>query len=402
MTDELTSTGLAIDDLQTRRARKVAALRAGISSVLDVSADTPIGQLVDISNEHDQQLAELLQEIYSAFDPEQATNQSLDALCSITGTYRREATKGTVTLKLNLDAATTVSSGSQAAVSGDPDNIWVTTEDVTSVGAGDYTVPAEAAEAGDIEAPAGTITVIVTPVGGWNSVTNDDDATPGLERELDSELRQRRASELAIGGSTTVDAIQAQVSALDGVEQAICTENDNWYASGGLPPNSVEVVYWDGSGSPSATVVANVAEAIYETKAGGVRAYGTDTDGAGTTSETVTDDQGNSHTIGFTLAAEQEILVDITVVQDAAGPTVTTTAVEDAILAWASSALTIGEDVYRSKVIAAAADVSGVEDVPLATVLLAISPAGTAASDVTIGARQIATIDRADINVTVT
>lgn len=402
MTDELTSTGLAIDDLETRRARKVAALRAGISAVLDVSPDTPIGQLTDILNEHDQQLAELLQELHSAIDPDQATGQSLDAVSSITGTYRRAATKGTVTLKLTLAAATTVPAGSQASVSGDPDNIWTTTEAVTSVGAGDYTVSAEASDPGAIEAPSGTITVIVTPVGGWSAVTNDADATVGLERETDTELRQRRTTELAIGGSTTVDAIGAEVSAISSVIQATCLENDNWYSSDGMPPNSVEVVYWSGTASPhvAASLREEIAETIYETKAGGVRAYGTDV-GNGSISEAVTDSQGNSHAIGFTVATEQTIVCDITVVQDPSGPTIAATDVEDAITEWAANELGIGDDVYRSQVLEAAAAVPGVLDIPFASLLLSIHPAAPGAADATIGSRMIATIDAADITVTV-
>jgi len=43
-----------------------------------------------------EQLAELVQEVHASHDPDQATGRSLDAVSSITGTYRDDATFSTV------------------------------------------------------------------------------------------------------------------------------------------------------------------------------------------------------------------------------------------------------------------------------------------------------------------
>lgn len=386
MADQLTATGLSIDDLAARRAIKVAGLRAAISPILDVGPDALFGQLTDILNEHDQQLVELLQEVYTGFDPDQNVGQSQDAVASITGTYRRPATHGSVELTVNLDAATLLPAGSQAAVSGDPDNIWETTEDVTSVAAGNYTATAQCVDTGPVQALATTITVIVTVVAGWNSVTNVADAVEGLAVEGHTAFRLRRKAEVCLGGSTSVDSIAAAVSQFTGVLEVICIENDLPISSLGMPPHSIQVIYWDGGAG--VVGVADLAKVIYEEKAGGIQAYGTIT-------VAYTDDQGQIHTIGSTLAVEQRIIIVVNLTVGAGY--VGDAAVKATIVAWALEELHIGDDVYRSQVSGAVIDLDDVIDV--ASVLLAVHPGAPAAADVVIDYRSIATVAFGDITV---
>jgi len=393
MTDELTSTGLNIDDYETVRALVVAELRASISSILDVSADQPIGQIVDINLEKRQELAELLQELHSAIDPDQASGQSLDGVCSYTGTYRDPATKGTVTLTLNLDATTTVPAGSIAAVTGDADNQWVLDADVTSTTAGDYQGTATASETGAIQALAGTITTIVTAVSGWNTVTNALDAANGDERETDTDLRVRREVELQQGGSATLGAIIAEVSAIDEVLAVVGYENTAWFVQDTMPPKSVEIVYWTGSTPVVAATVTAIAEAIQSTKAAGIDAHGTDIDGDTPveTYKTVTDDYG-SYDIGFTVAAPITIKLKYTLTTNAdyPGPA----AFKAEVAAWAAENLSIGDDVLYTKMIDVGYNVAGVDNLSLE---LGFDPPGWGTSDLTIGSREIAQISTGDI-----
>lgn len=394
MTDELTSTGLNLDDFETVRALVVTELRAQISAILDMSADQPIGQLTNIYLEKRQELAELLQEIHSATDPDQASGQSLDGVCSYTGTYRDPATKGTTTLTLNLDATTTVTAGSIAAVTGDADNQWILDADVTSTTAGNYPAAATASETGAIQALAGTITTIVTAVSGWNSVTNAADATPGETRETDTDLRVRREIELQQGGATTLGAIVAAVSAIDEVIAVAGYENTAWYLQDTMPPHSVEIVYWAGAGTPvaSATVTA-IATAIQDEKAAAIHAHGTDIDGIGTTYETVTDDYG-SYDIGFTVAAATTVELEYTLTTDSDYPGDTT--FKAAIAAWATANLSIGDDVLYTKMIDVGYNTVGISNLALR---LRLSGGGWGTSDLTIGSRELAQISTGDITV---
>ncbi len=392
MTDQLTATGLELDDFETVRALAVAQLRATISAVLDVGPDQPVGQVTDILLEHRQQLSELLQDIYSGIDPDEATGHTLDGVCSMTGTYRDPATAGTVGLTLDLNAVTTVPAGSIAAVTGDPDNQWILDADVVSVGAGNYAGTATASETGVIPAVAGTITTIVTPVAGWNTVTNALDADAGEAVETDTSLRLKREVELQQGGSATLGAVVAEVSELDDIIQVVGYENVRSFVQDGMPPKSIEIVYWSGTTTPTpAALVAEIAEAIQTVKAGGIQAYGTDTDDIGTETETVTDDYG-SYEIGFTRADDLRVELSYTLTTDSDYPgNVTFVA---AIVAWAAANLTIGGNVLYTKLIDAAYNVPGITNLALT---LTFFGGGPGVADLVVGGREIGTIATGDV-----
>ena len=386
MADELALAGLHIDSLEDRIEAVSGLLRAAIAPNLDTSPETPTGQLVRILAERTQSVLELLRAVHAGMDPDEATGDALDALCRITGTYRRPASSGLVVLTVNLDAATLLAAGAIAQVAGEPDNRWVTVADVTSVGAGDYTVVAEAEGTGEVHAVAGTITVIATPSLGWNSVTNAADAVPGAPAETDTALRARRELELAIGGSTTVDAIRAELVALDGMIEARVVENDLDITVGGIPPHAVESIVWDGA--IPAVADADITEAIWTSKAAGIRAWGT-------TVSDHEDEQGVSHEVRFTRAAPLRLLLEVSADVDATqypGDA----AASAALAARALAHFRVGGDVYRSRVVDWAMDIAGVEDAYL--VRMAIWPAALVNTDgLPVNVRQIATLAAVDV-----
>src|SRR4030042_862978 len=107
------------------------------------------------------------------------------------GIERNVASKSTVALTVYSNAAgCTIPEGSiVATVTG----VQFETDIAVVVPPSDSrTVTATAIEDGALEAPAGTLTEIVTPVFGWGSVTNLSDAVTGNARETDPALRARR------------------------------------------------------------------------------------------------------------------------------------------------------------------------------------------------------------------
>lgn len=387
MADELTTTGLHIDDLLTRLDAVRARIRVAVSTILDLSDDQPIGQIVSILNEHQQQLAELIQEIHAGIDPDQATGQTLDAISAITGTYRRAATYGRVDLTLTFTGAATVPAGSLVSVAGDSANQWAIDEDVVASGAGSQSASATSTTPGVVPALAGTITTIVTPVANWSAVTNASAASSGEGRETDTELRLRREIEVQGGGSTSVDSIQAAVSQIEGVLECFCLENDLDVAADSRPPHSVEVVYWTTyTGTALTALNALIAAAIFEEKAGGVRAYGS-------TIVEHDDSQGNAHQIGMTLAQELELELRYTLVTSSSYP-------GDAAFSAAVAAafdLGVGDDVYHSRMVSVALSVPGVEDVT--DLDMNLNGAGWVSVSIAVTQRQIATLVAADVTV---
>lgn len=343
-----------------------------ISPALNVSAETPIGQLNGIFAGKIGELWELAEAVFAAFDPDAANAQALDAIAALTGTFRKLATKGTVTLSVNLDATTTLSAGAIAQVVGDPTNRWVTLVDVTSVAAGDFSVAAEAELAGNVPASGGTITVIVTPSAGWNSVTNPLAATAGTETDEDSELRARREDELTLAGSTTPNAIRADLLQVTGVTSVVVFFNNTLVVDAdGVPGKAVEALVTGG-------LDQNIANALFDTVAAGIEPFGSVTN-------TVIDSNGNSQTVDFSRPTPINITteVDVTTGPDypATGAALVATAIDDFM-----TALPIGKDVNRFEVAAAALTVTGVLNVT--RVELARSPAAVAAVDIVLTSRE--------------
>lgn len=388
MVDTLDSTGLHLDDTLTRLDSLHGELRTAISSVLDLSADSPWGEISGIDNEHHQRFAELLQLAYNGMDPDQATGQTQDANYSMVGVYRRAATKGTVDLTLTFTAAGTASAGSIVAVNGDPTNQWILDADVVATGAGTESGSATAAIAGVYNAPAGTITTIVTPAANWSAVTNSAAASPGLDRETDTEFRLRREQELAQGGSTTVDAVQAEVSQITGVLEVIVLGNSSWHAVAPMPPKSIETIYWSTyTGAALTALNVEIAEAVF-TKAGGIQAYGT-------TTVNHTDSQGNVHPIGMTLATEKTLELRYTLETDSDYPG--DAAFSAQVASEVTTLLGIGDDVDFYRMIDIGFNVTGVTKITALSMQLDAD--GWSTADRTVGQREIATLDAGDVTV---
>lgn len=92
-------------------------------------------------------------------------------------------------------------------------------------------------EAGENTLPANTLTVIVTPVTGWDRVNNPKAGETGTDAETDDELRIRRALTF-LAGNATDDAIQAALlNKVSGVQTATVTSNRS------LESNIVKVVF---------------------------------------------------------------------------------------------------------------------------------------------------------------
>ena len=199
----------------------------------------------------------------------------------------------------------TVPQGSLIAVNGQPNIQFELVTAVTSTTSGNYPGVFQATVTGPVAANAGTLTVIVTPVSGWNSVTNALSAELGENVETDAELRVRRRELVTRPGAANADAIRADVLSVDGVEQCFVFENVTTTTNAdGMPAHSFEVVIWDGL-SPAADN-DEIADAIWDSKPAGIKAHGG-------TVISHTSESGDVVPIGFTRAAPRNIYIDLTV-----------------------------------------------------------------------------------------
>ena len=109
----------------------------------------------------------------------------------------------------------------------------------------------------------------------------------GLRRqpgETDAQARGRILTSLAGNGRSMADNIAAEVLQVPGCREAVVHVNDGDSTDAqGVPPHSIHVIYDGGS-------MQKVAEAVFRKKAPGIATHGD-------YSKTVTDENGNSHTV---------------------------------------------------------------------------------------------------------
>jgi uncharacterized phage protein gp47/JayE len=381
----LSATGFTPRTVDELRALLEDRVRTRLGATTDVSAESLVGQLIAVCATVYGELWEGLEAVYAARDPRGTTGAALESLAALCpGIARDGATKGTVTLRLNVAAATTIPAGAVAHVTGEPGSRWVTTEAAVNAAgtAANVDVEAEAELAGRYLAPAGTITVIATPVSGWNSVTNPEDAVEGQDVESYTAMRARRERTLQRAGSSPLNAIAAQVAEVTGVTDCLAWENTTSYVDAdGRPPGSVEVMVLGGTD-------AAIATAILAAKAGGIRTHGTD-------SATVADANGQSREISFSRPDDVDVYVTLAVTTDPdtyAGDT----AVEDAVL---DLSYGIGETVRISDLVVAVREVTGVRDV---TVRLGETSLTQANANLLVGPRERAVLDSSRLTVKAT
>jgi uncharacterized phage protein gp47/JayE len=241
---------------------------------------------------------------------------------------------------------------------------------------------------GPVQAPAGTLTVIETPVTGWTSATNALDADPlGEDLESDAALKLRRLEELAIAGRATTEAIRAKILEIDEVTAALVFENDTWITDvDGRPPKSVDIVVQDGDED-------EIAETIFDVVAAGIETIGD-------IPKTVTDSQGFAQTIKFSRPASVDIYVEFDLTIDSNFyPTDGDDQVKAAVVAW-GDALGIGTDVIShgsDSLECSITDIPGITGIVLRVGKVASPPND---NNVDIEPREIADFDTSRITVT--
>lgn len=351
-----------------------ARLRARIDENLTLDDKDPFGSFVDVVSDELNLVWEALEVARNQFDRDNAEGQGAVALAALTGTVRRQPTKGTAICTVNLDASKTFAPGALVAhVSGEPDNRWVNRDTITSTTAGSYTGRVFISEtAGYYPAANGTINKIAQTVSGWNSITNTATATPGQDIETIPDLMARSEEELGAQGTGTLAGLRNAVLAVPGVLSVTVNYNDTTATVGSLAPNQLEIVVWDGS-SPAASN-NEIAQAILDNKSAGAALLGS-------TTGTAVDVYGATKTIAFNRATSTNIFVSLTVL---VLPGTNTAALNASILSILPAAIPtgIGAAVYANKLIQALSGLEAIVNISSLTVGTAPSPVGSSIAGV--------------------
>lgn len=456
-----------VDELQTDYLAILGG-SAGTEPDGTIPLDTLAGQEITLIADVVAAQWDLQQAIVASFDPNQASDVALDAVCSLTGTTREAetfsldtATCTGVPLTVLLAnrvvktadtgalfvtqtqvaiAALTAWASSHAYIAGarvtNGGNAYVCTTGGTSAGSGGPTTTAsaitdntvtwrylgqgtgavdvvtEAQSAGPVGALSGTLTVINTPVDGWQGVINLLDAAVGSLQETDPALRARREAELAGQGGSTADAIRAAIlkvneGSADPNHQppVSCTVfyNDTDATDvNGVPPHAVEVLVQGGTDQ-------DITQAVWNS-------VGAGTATTGNQMGTATDSQGNPQAVNWSRPVPVLMYVTATVEYDPSQwPANASAAVAQAALSALltyGQAFPIGVDVRMlalgTSIITgpSATDASGNAVVPapstsaaapgildVSPLLFGITASPSTSTNVVVSLRQIATFD---------
>lgn len=290
----------------------------------DLSSSDPAMQIAKVPLDGIGEAWQAMQLVFEQFDPNKARGAALSGLVQLNGLERQPATGSLVALTLTGTPGVVIPAGSLVA---DADNLrrWATQVGVTIGGGGTASTSAQCVEVGPVEAPAATLTLIVTPVAGWASVTNAAPAIAGRLEETDTELRQRRARSTAAPSAGPVESIYANVSNLAGVTYARAYQNNTLAVdSRGIAAKSVAVVVVGGDD-------AEIAYALLE-RTGVAAAW------FGSTQVDLFDVQGVEYQVKFSRPTPKPIYirVEVRITNAGAFPADGLTRIRDAIIAYAA------------------------------------------------------------------
>lgn len=393
----ITDQGFVLLTLNDILAAIDAELRADLGADLNLSADSVAAILRGAPAVQIAAVWELGQQIYHAYDPDQAVGAQLDAIAALNGLRREGALVATGSIEATGTPGVVIPAGSLAR---DP-VADVTVETVSSATItlfGTVTIPVRTLEPGAVNSQPDGITQIVTPVSGWTSITAST-LTSGQDRESDLALRARIASSSQTTASVD-GAIRARLEAIEGVETAIVLSNRTLVTDAfGTPAKAFQTVI-----SPDLTgqtdLETAIAEAIFRTQPAGILSAGV---GPSARTFNVTDQQGFTQSVSWSYVVDVPTYYAITVAVDLTVGALTAAQVEelatDAVISYVG-ALAIGADVIVPAIIGAL--VSAIPGLTSATVLLGTAPAPGGTANITIDFNERASTQAADIAITVT
>lgn len=384
----LTSAGFVAKPLDVIQTEIKTAIRGAISPTLNLGTRSLIGQLIGAFASQTRQVWEASQAVYTSMDPSQAEGDALTARAELTGTRRDAATASFALMTLTLAAGTYPVGTLLVNRTGDATVIFTNRSSITTAGATLTGQIFDCTTTGPVSAPAGTLITITSPVSGFSAPTNPADAELGQLVESDPQLREKRQTSVQRAGSSSVDAIRADLLELDDVIYASVLENDtDTTDANGIPPHSIWAIVLGG-------LAADIARIIFESKAGGPGTKGTDI------VVTVTDASGNGHTIRADRpdAVAIKFSGSFDYLEDAwESPTAAQDAVKAALLAEFAVNQGVGRDVIHARYVKAVMAVSGAIDIALGQAKLADSPTE---NNITINPFEYTTLDVSNITIT--
>lgn len=199
------------------------AYKGALGADLDLDSSTPQGQMIINDTAAYVQMQQEIVNIANNYSVFYASGHALDVAGSRYGYYRKQGTSTVVVATVHGAAGTTIPAG---ALASDGTNEYAALDTVTLDADGAANIQFQCTVPGNIECPARALNTIVTPVSGWDNVSNTYDGVPGYDTESDNIFRERiTANMLQKRARSALGAIVDNVAAISNVVSVVGREN---------------------------------------------------------------------------------------------------------------------------------------------------------------------------------
>jgi len=245
---------------------------------INLSQDTPDGQMMMIFIQATLDTQDLLEQVYNSFSPQTAIGVSLDQRVAINGIQRQAGTYTITNVTIVIDRALNLYGLDQNVedvytVKDSVGNQWQLQTTQTEAVEGSYVYSFQAENPGEVFTTPNTITIPVTIVLGVDSVNNPTAYNfLGIDEESDIDLRIRQQRSVSLASQGYLSSLLASLLNISGVSYAKVYENVTGATdSDGIPGHSIWVIV---AGTATDEEIAN---AIYSKRNAGAGMKGTET-----------------------------------------------------------------------------------------------------------------------------
>ena len=353
----VTPTGFVVKrlaDIRNSMQQRLSTVRdpkTGETLQIDFNEDDPFIQVINAVNDEIAIAWETAADVYSNYDPSRSIGSGLSGLVQLNGITRQLGEPTRINIQVEGAIGLTLPIGEQ--ISDDQRTvIYVTDAPIVIAPNGVGTGTALSNVNGNFTPTDNTITNIITPLPGWETVTNTGIASAGRADENDPSLRSRRSQSTAAPASAIVDSIRAALLNVTNVTFArVLVNSDDTTDSRGIPAKRFAAVVQGGEQS-------DITMTLFTRFGLGIRTFGN-------VADNYTDNSGNVHQVAFIRPTNVPIYVeiDLTVLNSTVFGTDSPDDIRAAIVAYAAggaSALDCsddfgdngfvpGEDVIRSR-----------------------------------------------------
>ncbi len=392
-----TSTGVSAPTEAEILTGVQADINTAFGGNLNQNLNTPQGQIASSQTAIIGDVNDNFLYFVNQIDPANAKGSFQDAIGRIYGLTRIPAQSTIVTATCIGIAGTTIPAGSQAQ---DTSGNTYTSNAAATIGVnGSVDVEFQNVVAGPIACAAGTLTIIVQQVVGWDSITNASSGTIGRLVESQQDFEYRRQNSVGKGSGGTCGAVLAAVLGVTNVVDAYVIDNPKGVAVAKgatnylLNPHSIYIGVFGGASSDIANAIHNV--------------FDSGCDMMGNTTYTVSDSVNYQYPyptwdITYNIPTQTPVYFKVSIKNSTSLPTTIITDVKNAIIdvfngtSDPSTKMHIGESIFASRFYTAVQGIAAGVYITAFFLGTSVSPTDTV---VNMGIDQYPTVDASNITV---